>query len=82
VVSHANFRIVRTGVPVQILGAVIRPGDVLHGDENGVLVVPQMEQPAKLIAAVEEVRRRERELMEFVRGDTFSLDGLRKRIVE
>jgi len=63
VVSHANFRIVRVNVPVQIFGAVIRPGDVLHGDENGVLVVPPAPQ-AQLRDAVAEIRRREGELME------------------
>lgn len=81
VASHANFRIVRVGVPVQILGVVIRPGDVLHGDENGVLVVPPV-PPDKLREAVADVRRRERELMDFVRGAAFSLDGLHSRIVE
>ena len=29
--SHANFRIVRAGVPIQLQGLVIRPGDLLHG---------------------------------------------------
>jgi regulator of RNase E activity RraA len=81
VVSHANFRIVRVGVPVQILGTVIHPGDLLHGDENGVLTVP-LAACEKLREAVDDIRRRERELMEFVRGKDFSLDGLRSRIVE
>lgn len=81
VVSHANFRIVRVGVPVQILGTVIHPGDLLHGDENGVLTVP-LAACDKLRASVDDVRARERELMEFVRGKDFSLDGLRSRIVE
>lgn len=40
VVSHANFRIVRVGVPIQVHGLVIRNGDLLCGDENGVLQIP------------------------------------------
>jgi len=28
VVSHASFRIVRVGVPIQILGVEIKPGDL------------------------------------------------------
>ena len=35
VVSHASFRIVQVGVPIQILGVELKPGDMLHGDENG-----------------------------------------------
>lgn len=81
VCSHANFRIVRVGAPVQVCGLVVRPGDVLHGDENGLLLVPDAARPG-LAGAVEKVRVRERELMEFVRSEKFTLDGLRQRIVE
>ena len=78
--SHAYFRIVRVAVPIQVQGLVIRPGDLLHGDENGLIVVPQ-EGLDKLPAAVEAVRTTERTLMEFVRGPDFTLEGLRKRIL-
>lgn len=72
--SHANFRIVRSGVPVTICGLPVRPGDLLHGDENGLITVPDVE-PGRLEQAVEEVRRTERRIMDFVRGSEFSLDG-------
>jgi 4-hydroxy-4-methyl-2-oxoglutarate aldolase len=39
--SHANFRIVRCNVPCEILGMSVLPGDLLHGDENGVIRVPK-----------------------------------------
>jgi len=81
VASHAYFRIVRVGVPVQVSGLVIHPEDLLHGDENGLIVVPK-EGLEKLPAAVESVRARERALMEFVRGPDFSFEGLRERILE
>jgi hypothetical protein len=45
VASHANFRIVRVGVPVQVRGVVFQPGDIVHGDENGVLQVPREALP-------------------------------------
>ncbi len=81
VASHANFRIARVGLPVQIMGVVVQPGDVLHGDENGVLVIPAAARQT-LPQMVNDVRERERELMSFVRGPEFTLDGLRGRIVE
>ncbi len=81
VASHANFRIARAGVPVQIEGLEIRPGDILHGDENGLLLVPPGIEET-LPAKVEEVRRREGALMDYVRGADFTLEGLRGRIVE
>lgn len=81
VASHANFRIVRSGVPVQILGMEVRPGELLHGDENGLITVPAGCEDA-LAKAVESVREREKKIMDFVRSPEFSLDGFRKSVVE
>ena len=81
VASHANFTIVRTGVPVQIHGMVVKPGDLLHGDVNGLLSVPAGAD-TELLNAVERVRSRERKLMDFARSDHFSLDGIRDLEVE
>jgi len=81
VASHAYFHIVRVGVPIQVSGLVIHPNDLLHGDENGLIVVPK-DGLEKLPAAVDAVRARERALMEFVRGPNFNFEGLRERILE
>jgi len=81
VASHANFHIARVGVPIQVKGLVIHPDDLLHGDENGLIVVPK-EGLEKLPTAVEAVRAKERSLMEFVRGPDFNFEGLRERILE
>jgi 4-hydroxy-4-methyl-2-oxoglutarate aldolase len=75
VVSHANFRIIRVGVPVQIYGAVIRAGDLLHADENGVLLVPPGVED-RLPQAVDTIRTRERRLMDWVGSGEFNLDKL------
>ena len=79
--SHANFRIVRVGVPVQVQGLVIRPGDLLHGDENGVLLIPPGIEET-LPGKVDAVRSMEGELLDYVRSPDFTLAGLRDRIVE
>jgi regulator of RNase E activity RraA len=81
VASHAYFHIVRVGVPIQVQGLVICSNDLLHGDENGLLVVPR-EGLDKLTAAVEAVRTKERALMEYVRGAGFTFEGLRERLLE
>lgn len=81
VASHANFRLARVGVPVQICGLVVKPGDLLHGDENGLALVPR--EKRELVAEmVERVRAREGSLLEYVRSPQFTLEGLRGRIVE
>lgn len=76
VASHGHFRIVRTGVPVQIMGMPVKPGDLLHGDENGLILVPEGVE-SELPRAVDQVRTRERRIIDFVRGPEFSLDGFR-----
>ncbi len=81
VASHGCFRIVRVGIPVQVQGLTIHPGDLLHGDENGLISVPHEALPG-LPAAVEEVRSREKSLMDFVCGPDFTLDGLKGKILE
>ena len=81
VVSHANFKIVRVGVPIQILGLEIKPGDLLHGDENGLMKIPASALE-NIERAVEQVRTRERRLMEFMRGPEFSLEKLKGRFSE
>lgn len=81
VASHAYFHIVRVNVPVQIAGFVVQPGSLLHGDENGLISVPDCELDV-LQQAVDAVRARERKLMDYVRGDGFTLAGLRDRFLE
>ena len=81
VASHANYRIVRTGVPVQILGMAVSPGDLIHADENGVITVPAGVE-SRLGDAVENVRSRERKVMEFVRGAEFHLDRFTSVVME
>jgi 4-hydroxy-4-methyl-2-oxoglutarate aldolase len=79
VASHAYFRIVRVNVPVQVMGVVVQPGDILHGDENGLIQVPQ-DTLAGLPEAVDTIRTRERELMDYVRSEAFTIPGLRAKI--
>jgi regulator of RNase E activity RraA len=81
VASHGNFRIVRSGVPVQVLGMEVRPGEILHGDENGLISVPE-DGLELLPAKVEEIRVRERKIMDFVKSPAFTLDGFRDMVVE
>jgi len=81
VASHAHFKIVRVGLPIQILGLEIQPGDLLHGDENGLINIPAAALE-NIERAVEQVRTRERRLMEFMRGPEFSVEKLKGRFLE
>lgn len=81
VVRHANFHIVCVGVPIQIHGLRIATGDILHGDENGLLSVPGGYEK-EIAGAVDNIRSRERRLMDWVRSDQFSLEGFGDHVIE
>ncbi|MFV0308566.1 MAG: RraA family protein [Desertimonas sp.] len=72
VVSHANFEIVAVGDPVTLWGQRVATGDILHGDVNGVVIVPP-ETLATLPAEVDAVRTAEAAEMAFIESDDFSL---------
>lgn len=76
VVSHGNFAIHDVGEPVELDGQLVRTGDVLHGDSNGIVIVPEASLDG-LPEAVAGIRDREAKLMEFIRSDRFSLDAIR-----
>ncbi len=75
-VSHADFRYEDVGGDVTIAGQTIATGDLLHGDANGLLVVPRAALPS-LPDAIAAVRARNHEAFDLARSDAFSLDGMR-----
>jgi regulator of RNase E activity RraA len=58
---------------------VIRPGDLLHGDANGIVVVPP-ELVADLPSAIESIRQTEAERIGYIKGPDFDLDDLVKML--
>ena len=40
-VGHAYAHPVRWGVPVEVFGVEVRPGDLIHADQHGFLVIPE-----------------------------------------
>lgn len=40
-VSHAYIHVVEQNVPVEIDGLTVRPGDLLHADQHGVVLIPK-----------------------------------------
>ena len=74
VVSHGNFEILDVGVPVEIDGQVINTGDILHGDINGIVVVPN-DVLDGLEDAIKVIRDRESRFMNFIKGNSFTLEA-------
>jgi 4-hydroxy-4-methyl-2-oxoglutarate aldolase len=77
VVSHGNPIICEVNVPVTLEGMAVKPGDLLHGDANGVLVVPEAVAD-RVAAEAERVRADEREVLDFVRAPGLTVEKLRE----
>jgi len=79
VASHGSFRFIRLQVPMTVCGLPIQPGDLLHGDVNGLIKVPE-QGVEKLPGLVEEVRRTERKALDYIKSDEFEARGLCDRL--
>jgi regulator of RNase E activity RraA len=74
-VSHAYIHVVEAGVPVDVGGLAVRPGDLLHGDEHGVINIP-LEIARDVPGVAEELEEREQRLIRFARSSDFTVEGL------
>lgn len=79
VVSHAYAHMVEIGAPVKIDGLTIAPGDLVHGDRNGVHTIP-LSIASELPKLVAEIANDEQALIEFCRSPLFSLKELSQRL--
>lgn len=76
VVSHGNPIICDINVPVTLAGLDVHPGALLHGDMNGVLVIPD-EIADRVAGEAQRVRLAEREVLDFVRAPDLTVEKLR-----
>jgi regulator of RNase E activity RraA len=77
VVSHGNGVHVDVNVPVSIFGLDVEPGDLLHGDENGLVKVP-VDVADAVLDEVKKVVEKERGRLDYTKRDDFTLEGLKK----
>jgi len=79
-VSHAYVHLIDFGSSVSVGGMTVHPGDLLHADKHGVLVVPR-EIARQVPDAAAKVARREQRIIAHCQAADFSLEEL-KRLVE
>src|ERR1700730_6180265 len=77
-VSHAYVHGTSVGEPVTIGGLTVDPGDLVHADQHGVLLIP-IEIAAELPAAAERGITREQTFLRWVRSSDFDPDQLAER---
>ena len=80
VVAHGTFNIIDVGVPVELSGLRVQPGDLIHGDASGVTTIP-LEIADKVYEQCMKVRERELGLRDYAHSREFTLDGLRAKLL-
>ncbi len=79
VVSHGYGTYTNLDITVSICGLTIRPGDLLHGDANGVVSIP-LAIAEEVVDQAQRVLEEERSYFDFLASDRFSYEGLKQRI--
>jgi len=77
-VSHAYVRLTAVGIPVDIGGLKIEPGDLLHGDKHGLLSIPREAAP-ELPRLADAVRTEELATITWAHSPEFSVPALLAR---
>ncbi len=74
-VSHAYAHIFDVGFKVVVGSMEIRPGELLHGDQHGVLTIPA-EIAAEVPGVAVDLQRQEKKVIDFCRSKEFSVANL------
>lgn len=73
--SHAWIRVESFGEPVTVHGMRVDPGDLIHADHHGAVVVP-VDVADQIVAAAADIAVREKRLIDASRTDGFSPDRI------
>jgi regulator of RNase E activity RraA len=68
--SHGFVHVRSLGQPVTVFGLTVRPGDLIHADRHGALVIPPDLLP-RLGAAITRLQATERLVLDPARADGF-----------
>lgn len=74
-VARSYLRLLDVGTEVTVAGMTVWPGDLLHGDEHGVLHIPAEAVPGILEQAAA-IRDEEQSIVAWSRSDDFSVEKL------
>jgi len=80
IVGHANIRFVEIGGTVKVGGLVVNPGDLIHADEHGAVIIPKNVDLEKLLEVAGKFMASERAVIDYARDPGFSVAGLKQRV--
>ena len=77
-VARSNTQVVATDISVEVGSVRFEPGDLVHADRHGALIIP-VDAVDELLIAADAVIARESRLLAWVRSDEFRPDELAAR---
>jgi regulator of RNase E activity RraA len=80
-VSHAYIHLTDVNVPVEVGGLRVEPGDILMGDQHGVVGIPK-DIAGEIPAAVKAVEAREQEIIGLCKSTDFTVAKLKAALGE
>ena len=75
--SHAHVHVIEYGCEVNIFSMVVNPGDIIHADRHGAVVIP-LDAVKALPAAINLLTRREAVILEAARAADFDINKLKQ----
>ena len=74
--SHAHVHLQNFNETVSVAGMIVRPGDLIHADCHGAIVIP-FEAAEKIPAACDLLTRREEVILTIARSKDFTIEKLK-----
>ncbi len=82
VVSHGLPNIYEIGGTVNICGLTIKPDDLLHGDESGLVKIPMdFIRISQLIDRCDKIVQQEKEYFDFMKSDKYNFEDMKKFLI-
>ena len=80
IVGHGYIRYTEIDAPVRVGGLIIKPGQLLHADRHGVVIIPQDIDLVELLDKANLCLKNEGLVISYCNSSEFTLDGLFKII--
>ena len=82
VVSHGLSNFLELNTIISICGITVKPGDLLHGDESGVVNVPiDLIDIKKLIKKANDIRKEENKILEYIKSKSMRISGIKEKLI-
>ena len=79
--SHGHIHVVASAIEVRVAGKAVRPGDVIHADKHGAVVIPANAARA-VVEAADLITRREAIVLSAARAPDATLEKIKQAMAE